>query len=131
MLLPPNSTQSGTLRWVKSYFIGNNLTFAKVTLLQFGSFDTRILHPESSPQLPIHPAYTDPALMGNIIRELKENGVHGNTDKATNMLFHKLANDPEPSLRVGVGSDSNSSIKQKLKEVEANIAKYESWSGDL
>jgi len=47
------------------------------------------------------------------------------------MLFHKLANDPEPSLRVAVGVDSNSGIKQKLKNVEADITKHESWSDSL
>jgi len=109
--------------------IVNSLTFAKVTLLQLGGFKTRIL--ETSPQFPAHPAYTDPTLMGNIIRDLKDNGKLGDPDKATHMLFHKLANDPEPSLRVAVGPDSNSAIKNKLKRVEADITKYESWSDDL
>jgi len=103
----------------------------KITILQFGGFKTRILEPESSPQFPVHPAYTDPTLMGNIIRDLKDNGTLGDAGKATNMLFHKLGNDPEPSLRVAIGPDSNSAIKSKLKQVEADITKYESWSDDL
>jgi len=111
--------------------IGNDLTFAKITLLQFGGFKTRIMQPESSPELPVHPAYTDPALMGNVIRGLRDSGVFENTDKATSMLFHKLSNHPGPSLRVAVGSGSNNYIKQKLKEVEADITKYESWSDNL
>lgn len=89
------------------------------------------MQPESSPELPVHPAYTDPTLMGNIIRGFKDNGVHGDTDKATKMLFHKLADDPEPALRVAVGPDSNNGIKQKLKKVEADITKYENWSNGL
>ena len=104
--------------------IVNGLTFAKVTLLQFGIFKTRIMEPESSPVLPVHPAYT---------RNKKKNGAYriGDADKATAMLFHKLANDPKPSLRVAVGQDSNGAIKKKLKDVGADITKYESWSDSL
>jgi len=108
----------------------NGLTFGKITLLEFGGFKTRITEPESSPVLPIHPAYTDSTLMGCIIRNNK-NIAAGDTDKATAMLFHKLAKDPEPSLRVAVGLDSNGAIKKKLKDVEADITKYESWSDGL
>ncbi|KAF9648942.1 NAD(P)-binding protein [Thelephora ganbajun] len=103
----------------------------KVTLLEFGSFKTRIMQPESSPEFPVHPAYTDPTLMGNIVRGLKNNGTYGEADKATSMLFHRLANEPGPPLRIAVGLDANNSIKQKLKKVEADITKYESWSDDL
>ena len=86
---------------------------------------------ESSPDFPVHPAYTNPTLMGNIIRGLKVNGALGDPGEATSMLFHKLANDPCTSLRVAVGSDANSCIKQKLKKVEADITEHESWSDDL
>jgi len=111
----------------------NDLTFEKITLLEFGAFKTRIMEPESTPTFPVHPAYTDPTLTGNILRNQAVNGTYpsGDTDKATAMIFHKLANDPEPSLRVGVGLDSNGGIKQKLKNVEADIAKHESWSDNL
>jgi len=114
-------------------FIENGLIFGKITLLEFGGFKTRIMEPESSPVFPAHPAYTDPTLPGNIMRNYTNNGTYpvGDTDKATLMLFHKLANDPEPSLRVAVGSDSNSGIKKKLKDVEADITKHESWSDNL
>ena len=92
------------------------------------------MEPESTPTLPVHPAYANPTLTGNIMRNITSgNGTHasGDSDKATTMLFHKLANDQEPSLRVGVGLDSNSNIKQKLKDVEADITKHESWSDNL
>jgi hypothetical protein len=89
------------------------------------------MKPESSPELPVHPAYLDPTLMGNVIRGLKENGTHGNTEKATRMLFHELANEPGLPLRVAVGLDANSYIKQKLRTVEADLSKYERWSDDL
>jgi hypothetical protein len=69
--------------------------------------------------------------MSNIIRGLMDNGTYNDTDKATSMLFHRLANDPDTSLRVAVGPDANDSIKQKLGKVEADITKYESWSDDL
>jgi hypothetical protein len=69
--------------------------------------------------------------MGNFVRGLWSNGKYGNTSKATSMLFHKLANDPGTSLRVAVGPDANCTIKQKLKNVEADITKYEGWSEDL
>ena len=108
-------------------------TFGKITLLPFGGFKTNIMQPESSPQFPAHPAYTEPTLAGNAMRNLKDNSSYpiGDCDKATTMLFRKLANDPKPSLRVAVGLDSNSCIKQKLKSLEADIAKHESWSHDL
>ena len=82
---------------------------------------------------PVHPAYTDPTLTGNILRNPKNKGRFrgGDLDKATSMLFHKLANDPEPSLRVAVGLDSNNGIKRKLKNIEADITKHESWSDSL
>jgi len=72
-------------------------------------------------------------LTGNVMRSYRNDGTYqgGDADKATLMLFHKLANDPEPSLRVAVGSDSNRGIRQKLKNVEADITKYESWSDSL
>jgi hypothetical protein len=89
------------------------------------------MQPESSPEFPVHPAYTDPALMGNFIRSLSNNGMLPSPDKATNMLFHKLASDPEPSLRIAVGSDTNDAIKQMLKTVEADMVKRESWSDNL
>ena len=116
----------------KSDSVINDLTFGKITLLQFGGFKTRITERDSSPLFPVHPAYTDPTLKGHVLRNAM-NGTYqtGDTDKATAMLFHKLANDPEPSLRVAVGLDSNSGIKQKLKSVEADIIKYESWSDSL
>ena len=102
-----------------------------MTLLQFGGFKTRILEPESSPSFPVNPAYTDPTLISNIIRGIKENRRFGDIDKATSMLFHKLANDPDASLRVPVGLDANGFIKRKLGKVEADITKYERWSDDL
>ena len=113
--------------------VENGLTFEKITLLEFGGFKSRILEQESSPVLPVHPAYTDPALAGHVMRGFRDNGTYrlGDTDKATTMLFHKLANNPEPSLRVAVGLDSSSGIKQKLKNIEADITKHESWSDDL
>jgi hypothetical protein len=86
-------------------------SIAKATLLQPGSFKTRILRLEHSPEFPVHPAYIDPALTGNIIPEHNNNVTFGDTDKATSMLSHKLGNDPEPSLRVAVGSDANDAIK--------------------
>jgi len=91
------------------------------------------MQPESTPVFPVHPAYTDPTLTGNILRNPKNKGRFrgGDPDKATAMLFQKLANDPEPSLRVAVGLDSNSGIKRKLKSVEADITKHESWSNNL
>lgn len=89
------------------------------------------MRPESTPEFPVHSAYLDPALMGNYIRGLKENGTYGDTDKATAMLFHELASRPGLPLRVAVGPDANSWIKQKLKTVEADITKYERWSDDL
>ena len=55
----------------------------------------------------------------------------GDCDKATAMLFHKLASDPEPSLRLAVGLDSSNGIKQKLKSIETDIANHESWSEAL
>lgn len=111
----------------------NGLTFGKITLLEFGCLKTRLMQPESSPRFPVHPAYTEPTLAGNAMRNGKGNGAYpgGGCDKATTMLFHKLANDPEPSLRVAVGPDSNSGIKKKLKRIEADITKHESWSNDL
>jgi len=113
--------------------VASGLTFGKITLLLFGGFKTRILEPESSPAFPVHPAYTDPTLKGNIMRSYKDNVTYqgGDVDKATTMLFHKFADDPEPSLRFAVGLDSNNGIKQKLKNVEADIVKYESWSDAL
>ena len=111
--------------------IENGLTSIKVTILQFGNFKTRILEPESSPNFPVHPAYTDPMQMGNIIRGLMNSGHFGDTGKATSMLFHKLASDPGTSLRVAVGQDANNFIKQQLKKVEADVTKYESWSDNL
>ena len=65
------------------------------------------------------------------MRKVKENRRFGDTDKATNMLFHKLANDPDASLRIPIGSDSDHFMKQKLGKIEADITKYESWSDDL
>lgn len=70
-------------------------------------------------------------MMGNVIRGLKDNGTHGDTDKATRMLFHELASEPELPLRVTVGPDVNPWIKRKLKTVEADITKYERWSDNL
>ena len=91
------------------------------------------MEPESTPIFPAHPAYADPTLAGNMLRKYTTDGTYqsGDSDKATTMLFHNLANDPEPSLRLGVGLDSNSGIKQKLKDVEADITKHESWSDNL
>ena len=89
------------------------------------------MQPESSPEFPVHSAYLDPTLMGNVIRGLKDNGTHGDTDKATRMLFHELASEPELPLRVTVGPDVNPWIKRKLKTVEADITKYERWSDNL
>ena len=91
------------------------------------------MQPPSTLVLPIHPAYTDPILTGNTPRNPKDKGRFrgGDPDKATAMLFHNLANDSEPSLRVGVELDSNSGIKRKLKDVEADIAKHENWSDNL
>lgn len=117
--------------WWILHSIRNGLKFAKVTILQFGSFKTRFMQPESSPEFPVHPAYLDPALMGNVIRGLKENGTYGDTDKATRMIFHELANEKGLPLRVSVGPDVNPWVKQKLKTVEADITKYERWSDNL
>jgi len=73
----------------------NGLTFGKITLLEFGGFKTRIMEP---PELLVHPAHTNPMLMGSITRNIKSNKTYqvGDTEKATTMLFHRLAIDPKP-----------------------------------
>lgn len=89
------------------------------------------MKPESSPEFPVHPAYVDPTLMGNVIRELKDSAEGADTDKAAKMIFHELASESELPLRVSVGPDANHYIRQKLKQVEVDITKYERLSDDL
>lgn len=69
--------------------------------------------------------------MGNIVRGMIDKGPSGDANKATNILFHKLADDPDTPLRVAVGPEAHYFVKQQLKKVEADVKKYESWSENL
>ena len=68
--------------------------------------------------------------MGNIIREVRDSVERGDTDTAAKVLFRELASEPELPPRVSLGPDSNHYIRQKLKQVEADITKYERLSDD-
>lgn len=81
---------------------------------------------------PLHPAYTDPALPTQKVRAyIPIVSAAGDTDKATKMIYHKLANHPNPPLRLPVGKDSIEMIKAKLDRILRDVEEYKEWSEDL
>lgn len=100
--------------------------------MNFGGFKTRGTTTESLVVVPVHPAYTDPSLITQVIRgHILGSDSTGDTDKASALIFHKLVNDPNPPLHLTLGQDAVSASKEKLAGLLAEVEKYEEWSNDL
>src|ERR1700675_2746681 len=79
-----------------------------------------------------HPAYTNPHLLGNMVRTMLggPSVVKGDPDKVAKRLY-ELANLADPPLHLQLGHDAQALLKAKLERDAAEREKYVSWSEDL
>ncbi|KAF5321568.1 hypothetical protein D9619_000094 [Psilocybe cf. subviscida] len=106
----------------------------KITLLQLGSFTTRIFNPatESLVVLPPHPAYDQPDNKARLSREWFDPGrqTHCDPCKAAREIYN-IAGDSDVGLRVVVGQDALATARRKLKELQEYIPNSEQFCRDL
>ncbi|KAF9648922.1 NAD-P-binding protein [Thelephora ganbajun] len=104
----------------------------KISLLEFGSFRTRILAPESLITLPVHPAYTNPNLMTHYVRGFFDAGeAPGDSEKAINVLYDKVADDPNPPLRIPLGQDALRDVRVSAQKILEDCERTAPLSADL
>ncbi|KAH9849469.1 NAD-P-binding protein [Lenzites betulinus] len=101
----------------------------KITLIEPGGFLTS--GQDKIVWTPEHPAYSNPELPSNKIRQLKDNfPLTGDSKKAAG-AFWKIAALEDPPLRVPLGKDSINLLRKKLAFYTADLEKYEYLSEDL
>jgi len=103
----------------------------KITIVEPGSFKTNGV--ENGIRLPAHPAYKNPALPANFMRQLFENAdkLPGADVKDGVELIHKLTLEENLPLRFALGVDSVASFRAHTEAAVANLNAYESWSSGL
>ena len=79
-----------------------------------------------------HPAYTSPNLPSATFRKILGSGQKMGADPAKAVQrIYDLSLLPNPPLRFVFGKDAVATIKEELKSIGEEVAKYESWSEGL
>lgn len=79
----------------------------------------------------MHPAYNKPTLSTFVIRTLVGDPSTGGDARKAASQFYKIANLPEPPLRIAIGQDAVVAIKQQALKIAEGVDKYASWSENL
>lgn len=85
--------------------------------------------------LPAHPAYNKPDLPSVAMRKFifssgSQATVKGDPEKAVKAVL-RLAELPNPPLRLPLGQDCVKMYKEKIASLVADVESYESWSDDV
>ena len=79
-----------------------------------------------------HPAYTSPNLPSAMLRKFLGSGQKMGADPAKAVQrIYDLSLLPNPPLRFVLGKDAVATVKEELKSLGEEVAKYESWSEGL
>ncbi|KAJ7722897.1 NAD(P)-binding protein [Mycena maculata] len=105
----------------------------KITLAEMGFFRTNLVKNHTY-TVYAHPAYTDPALLGNVTRamlaDLDPMMITGDPDKLAHRLY-ELARLDDPPLRVMLGKEGPTMLAPKLAKDLQEREKYKEWAYGL
>lgn len=109
------------------------LNSTQITLAEMGFFRTNFIKNHTY-SVYAHPAYTDPALLGNVTRAMLEDVdpamIRGDPDKLARRLF-ELAALEDPPLRVMLGKEGPAMLAPKLAKDAEEREKYKEWAHGL
>ena len=103
----------------------------KISILEFGAFQTRMGSPESVVTVPVHPAYTAPDSVTKLAREyLAGPRVKGDAKKVTREI-RNIAYDDTVGLRISLGLDAIAMVSGQAEAIQKDVAAAGKWSVDL
>jgi hypothetical protein len=84
-------------------------------------------------QVPAHPAYTNPNLMTNIIRNFFLDAViPGDPDKLARIIYRLFPGEGDDlPLRIPLGKDTVQHLRSRVEELTAGVDKVEKYSDNL
>jgi hypothetical protein len=84
-------------------------------------------------EVPVHPAYTNPALATSTMRQNTHNVVlPGDTDKAAKVIYQLFADRTENlPLRIPLGKDTIQALRDRVKMLTTEADSVEKYSDDL
>ncbi|KZT04685.1 NAD(P)-binding protein [Laetiporus sulphureus 93-53] len=101
----------------------------QITLIEPGYFYTGSVG--HAVRVPLHPAYSNPALPATTLRGFIDGGpAGGDAMKATTMMY-RLASLPLLPLQFPLGQDALETIKRKTTRLITDTSEYEAWSKGL
>ncbi|KAJ8462676.1 hypothetical protein ONZ45_g17849 [Pleurotus djamor] len=105
----------------------------KITLVELGSFHTRIIDQEGGmPIFPRHPAYGDELASYQLVRKPISEGIFagGDPNKAGERI-HELGRLAEPPLHLPLGKESKLGMEAEVKKLSGILEEFGSWSEGL
>ncbi|KAJ3488943.1 hypothetical protein NLI96_g2475 [Meripilus lineatus] len=101
----------------------------KLTIIEPGIFRTGALF--SVRKLPIHPAYTKPGSSTLATRGMIDNPDTGADPRKAVKQFYNVSLLSDPPIRLAIGQDAVSLIKQQVAKIVKDVEEYADWSEDL
>ena len=102
----------------------------QVSLLEFGGFHTAATN--SIVIVPPHASYTSPALPSVLMRKISsEWEAQGDPDKAIKFIYELANTANKLPIRLAVGQDAIGMIKEKVKELYADLENADKVSRDI
>lgn len=106
-----------------------SLSLEKLTIIEPGIFRTGALF--SVRKLPIHPAYTKPGSSTLATRGMIDNPDTGADPRKAVKQFYNVSLLSDPPIRLAIGQDAVSLIKQQVAKIVKDVEEYADWSEDL
>lgn len=103
----------------------------KITNVLPGGFATRGSQPESLVQTELHPAYKEQATVKHLRAYIPNAPLPGDTHKAMRAIYHQIAQNPNPPVRVPLGKDAIIGFRAVAKGMVDDADKNEALSADL
>jgi len=103
----------------------------KITLIEAGRFATEVA--ANSAVVPVHPAYSNPYLLGNLIRAFfKDPHEIPAVDTLEGIkIIYKLTELEQPPMHFPLGHDALSALKARNRDSSAEVKEYGPWSDVL
>ncbi|KAK7690730.1 hypothetical protein QCA50_005829 [Cerrena zonata] len=99
----------------------------KFTLIEPAMFKTQ--GAQAAIILPIHSAYSNPALPSSFIRSLTTNpAMFPNDPSKAAKTIYNISMLPSPPFRLALGEQAVGEIKKKIQKLTSELEEYESWS---
>lgn len=101
----------------------------KVHILEIGSY--RTAGTDSIVKLPVHPAYTEPSLVTQMVRSRIETTVSNGDPAKAARIIEQLTRESNLPLRIPVGKDSIGYLRTKVATLTKSAHDTEKYSASL